>query len=298
MKRQYAVDLAGGLRLSVTDSGPASPVATIVLLHSWALCSTIWAGVTEQLEFLSPRLRVLAYDCRGHGGSDPVEGGLAELADDLAAVIERLVPDGPLVVAGHAMGGSTLLALAQRHRKLVDDRLDGAVFASTSAGRLIPEDRQVRGFGAITRVNSELLRRGGIPTRPMPVLRQAVRAIYGSGVARTALDETISQAANTHPPAASALLAAMIGTDFTPAIERFAGKRVGVVAGGADRVVAPAQSRAIADGLSGVRHTVIPGAGHMLPLQRPTELAMVIGGVALEALGSGSVLSGARVGPL
>lgn len=298
VKRRYVVEASGGVRLSVNDSGPSSPVATIVLLHSWALNSNTWTDVTDHLEFMSPRLRVLTYDCRGHGESDSVPGDLRNLGDDLAAVIDRLVPAGPLVVVGHAMGGSSLLALGQWHQKLLDDRVDGAVFVSTSAGPLVPDDRKVRGFGAITRFNTEFLRRGGIPAKPMPVVRQAVRAVYGSGVDRSTVDATIAQAANTHPQAASALLEAMLTTDLTPAIVRFAHTQVGVVAGGADRVVAPAQSRAVVEALSGARHVVLPGAGHILPLQRPTELATVIGGIALQALGTCPASAGTRSGLL
>jgi pimeloyl-ACP methyl ester carboxylesterase len=58
----------------------------------------------------------ISYDARGHGESDPAPSGsgysYAELAADLAAVIERRRWGGPYVLAGHSMGAHTLTARA------------------------------------------------------------------------------------------------------------------------------------------------------------------------------------------
>lgn len=286
VKRHYSVDVSGVVGVSVVDSGPSAPVATVILLHSWAMSASVWDGVTAQLERVSPRLRVIAYDCRGHGESDPVDGTLTSLGDDLAAVIERLVPDGPLVLVGHGMGGSAVLSLALAHRGLVDHRVGGVVLASTSAAPLVPEERQWRGFSTLSWMNTELLRRSGIPAKPVPVIRRAVLGLYGRNVDRGLVDSTISQAARTHPPVLSSLFRDLLDTDLMPALEAYAGKPAAIVIGAGDRVVSKQQSRRAADELLGSRHVLIPGAGHMLPTECPVDLAMVIGGIALEVAGS------------
>src|SRR3546814_14021040 len=60
--------------------------------------------------------RAIAYDRRGHGRSaDPGRGYDHDtLADDLAAVIDGLNPDGVTIVA-HSMGGTEVARYFARH---------------------------------------------------------------------------------------------------------------------------------------------------------------------------------------
>lgn len=71
--------------------------------------------------------RVIAYDARGHGESDPAppsEGyGYPWLVADLERVVATEVGEGPFVLAGHSMGAHTAVAYALRH----PDRLTGLV---------------------------------------------------------------------------------------------------------------------------------------------------------------------------
>jgi pimeloyl-ACP methyl ester carboxylesterase len=71
--------------------------------------------------------RVVAYDARGHGESDPApagEGyGYPHLVSDLERAVAAAVGEGPFVLAGHSMGAHTAVAYALRH----PDRLTGLV---------------------------------------------------------------------------------------------------------------------------------------------------------------------------
>lgn len=62
--------------------------------------------------------RVVLYDARGHGASDPAadgEGyGYGELAADLERVIEERLEGGPVLAAGDSMGAHTIATLALR----------------------------------------------------------------------------------------------------------------------------------------------------------------------------------------
>lgn len=64
--------------------------------------------------------RLLTYDARGHGQSDPGEAYTYELlADDLEEVIaDRGIPD-PLIIGGHSMGCHTAVTFALRHPERV-----------------------------------------------------------------------------------------------------------------------------------------------------------------------------------
>ena len=57
------------------------------------------------------------------------------LARDWAMLIDTLAPEGPLVLAGHSIGGMTMMALAEQRADLFD-RVVGAAFVSTSSGAL------------------------------------------------------------------------------------------------------------------------------------------------------------------
>ncbi|MGB7589328.1 MAG: alpha/beta hydrolase [Solirubrobacterales bacterium] len=71
--------------------------------------------------------RVVCYDARGHGESDPAPGGRGygypELVADLESVVAATVGDGPFVLAGHSMGAHTAVAYALRH----PERLAGLI---------------------------------------------------------------------------------------------------------------------------------------------------------------------------
>ena len=71
--------------------------------------------------------RVVSYDARGHGESDPAPAGQGygypEMVGDLEGVVTAAVGEGPFVLAGHSMGSHTAVAYALRH----PDRVAGLV---------------------------------------------------------------------------------------------------------------------------------------------------------------------------
>src|SRR5205814_8778738 len=79
---------ANGISMNYTLDGPAgAPVVT--LSHSLATTLEMWQ---PQLKALTARWRVLAYDTRGHGGTDAPKGAYAldQLADDAQALPRAL----------------------------------------------------------------------------------------------------------------------------------------------------------------------------------------------------------------
>lgn len=93
------------------DWGAGKPV---VFVHGWALNSDMWQY--QMVHLAGQGLRCIAFDQRGHGRSgDPGRGyEFDTLADDLAALIERLkLRDVALV--GHSMGGGVIARYLTRH---------------------------------------------------------------------------------------------------------------------------------------------------------------------------------------
>src|SRR5262245_48192164 len=102
--RGERVDI-GGRSLRVVRAGPSEGGPLVVCEHGAFGCAADWAVVQEKLS--QRGLRSLAYDRAGLGHSDAGPGprdGRA-INDDLEAMLDRLGERGPLLLAGHSMGG-------------------------------------------------------------------------------------------------------------------------------------------------------------------------------------------------
>ena len=105
---------------------PAAP--TVVLLHGWMFPADLnWSTCYGPLGEIA---HVIALDHRGHGrGPRPsAPFRLADVADDVAAVLRHL-DAAPAVAVGYSMGGPVAQLLWQRH----PDVVTGLVLCATSA---------------------------------------------------------------------------------------------------------------------------------------------------------------------
>jgi pimeloyl-ACP methyl ester carboxylesterase len=103
----------GGVTLSGEQAGEGTPIA---LLHGLTATRRYVVMGSRALERSGHR--VVAYDARGHGRSspapNPAEYGYAELAADLAALLDSLEVERAVLV-GASMGAHTLLRFALDH---------------------------------------------------------------------------------------------------------------------------------------------------------------------------------------
>jgi 3-oxoadipate enol-lactonase len=99
---------AGGASLSVDVVG-AGP--DVVLLHAGISDSRMWAGTVDAL---SDSYRVISYDQRGFGRSQPAPSVTFSPMDDVLAVLDHLAADRFSVV-GCSMGGTLAVDLAVRY---------------------------------------------------------------------------------------------------------------------------------------------------------------------------------------
>jgi len=99
------VRLANGVRLHYVQQGPVAGPA-IIFLHGYSDSSGSFGRV---MPLMSPHLRVIAPDLRGHGDSDRPDSGyrIDDLAGDVVQLMDALnVPSA--VIVGHSM--STFVA--------------------------------------------------------------------------------------------------------------------------------------------------------------------------------------------
>jgi pimeloyl-ACP methyl ester carboxylesterase len=107
--------LPGG-EIEVVEKGPrdASP---IVLIHCFSCAINWW---NRMMPMLDRNHRVIAVDLLGHGGSEKPTSGytIPNQADLVAQALARLGVRNA-VVAGHSLGGSVAVGLAERSPQLV-----------------------------------------------------------------------------------------------------------------------------------------------------------------------------------
>src|SRR3954470_24210126 len=103
--------LATGGEVEYRDDGAGPPV---VLLHAFPLSQQMWQ---PQVEALRGEYRVITPGLRGFGGSDGFTGtpSVDQMADDVAALLDALHDNEPVVLGGLSMGGYVALAFARRH---------------------------------------------------------------------------------------------------------------------------------------------------------------------------------------
>ncbi|MFJ1931296.1 alpha/beta fold hydrolase [Kitasatospora sp. NPDC088160] len=277
---ELSIRSADGIRLHVEVHGqPGAP--TVVLAHGWTCSTAFWAPVIRQL---TDRYRVVAYDQRGHGHSEippsRVRYSTRALAEDLSAVLARTVPAGEkAVLAGHSMGGMTIMAAGGRPE--IADRTAAAVLVSTGPGELVAElavlPEAVRSPG-LRRFLNRLLLRSRLPLGPVsPVTRVALKyATMGPGSSAGQVEAT-ARIVHACPTAVRANWAGVLDRlDVHAGLARLA-VPTAVVVGTADRLTPPVHAhRIVAELVDPQGLLLLPGVGHMAPLERPVEVAAEI----------------------
>jgi pimeloyl-ACP methyl ester carboxylesterase len=119
-----------GFRMFFTDEGTAGQA--MVFVHGFSCDSHDWSW---QLAFFGLSHRVVALDLRGHGRSSSPEDGyeLRSLAADVAALVDHL-GCGPVVAAGHSLGGAIVASLAVERPDLV------RAVVALDPGHLVPDE--------------------------------------------------------------------------------------------------------------------------------------------------------------
>ena len=288
MSERSELVLADGVRLHIETSGPVDAPVTVVLLHGWCLDRRIWQHQVAALTGLTRPPRVIAYDTRGHGrsGSTGLHAAtLGQLGDDLAEVLRRLAPSGPVVLAGHSMGGMAIMEYAHRHPEDFAARVAGLLFVSTTAEGhahtrygLPPKLATLLRAGET--VGAGLLARSGAwrPHRVvLPALRPALRwLLFGEQYTDAALQVTL-RCLGRAPLNSIGGFRESVGTQQRlDTLTEVGDVPAVVLVGDRDRLTPPPCAESIAGALPRAELTVFPGAGHMLTLERPEEVSATL----------------------
>jgi pimeloyl-ACP methyl ester carboxylesterase len=284
--RVRSVGSPDGTVLHVEVFGPEDG-ETVVLAHGWTEALRFWTYVIRGLEYKG--LRVVAYDLRGHGDSEPAKDGdyaIPRFGEDLEAVLAACVPDGErAVVAGHSLGAMSIVSWAEKHD--VNRHVRAAALLNTGVESLINEHLLLPLPGVANALNRTIALHGflgskaPLPRFSTPLSSAAVRYVAFGPDASPAQVAFFERMLITCPPDVRAQVGiAMSDMDLQDALPRLTVPTI-VIAGADDKLTPPSHARRIAEMLPDLRRlTVLENVGHMTPLERPevviealTELA-------------------------
>jgi pimeloyl-ACP methyl ester carboxylesterase len=204
-----------------------------------------------------------------------------QLGRDLARVVEAVAPTGPVVLAGHSMGGMTIMALAEEHPELLEDRVVGAAFVGTSAGELAAVDyglpapvaKAVKKLLPVLNEQAVKAERKGMPRR---VGAMDARMIFPKGADRALVREALDVHRECSAETVAAFLATFSDHDRRAALQSLSHVPSAVVVGDQDVLCPLPHSQALAEALPPSELTVFPGVGHMVHLERREEVSRIL----------------------
>jgi len=264
--------------------GPADAAVTVVLCHGYGLNSTSWRF---QRAALAASARVVTWDQRGHGRSEygrPGSGTISQLGRDLYEVVRQVVPEGPVVLVGHSMGGMAIMALAEDHPELFGDRVVAVALLATSAGPLKPSLGLPVGGAAVHRAAHHLaqrvtpdLHRVLHQVRRLPGYRRVARELarrlgFAPSACPELVDLVLEMLEATPLDVAGEMFAQFRGHDKRAALQVLSQVTTRVMVGEQDLITPPSDSEQIALAVPGADLVVVPHAGHALILERPQQV--------------------------
>ncbi|MFJ3442845.1 alpha/beta fold hydrolase [Streptomyces sp. NPDC086081] len=258
---------------------------TVVFSHGYCLSQDSWHFQRAALRGV---VRTVHWDQRSHGrsgrGVAQARGEsvtIEQLGRDLKAVIDAAVPEGPIVLVGHSMGGMTVMALADQYPELIRERVVGVAFVGTSSGRLgeVNYGLPVAGVNAVRRVLPGVLKALGQRAELVEKGRRATADLFAGIIKRYSfasrdVDPAVARFAermieSTPIDVVAEYYPAFNDHDKTEALAHFADLPVLVLAGVGDLVTPSEHSEAIADLLPDAELVLVPDAGHLVMLEHP-----------------------------
>lgn len=238
--------LLNGQTLAYTDDGQGIP---LVFIHGFPLSRGAWK---EQIRPFQDTHRVITFDLPGFGESGQPDGAMT--MSRYAGILKNLLDHlntGPVILAGHSMGGYIALAFARKYPEL----LRALALVATKTGPDTPDGAKGR-----------LATAGKVGETGTGVV---IEAMAPKMVADQALVPEVRKLMESASPAG--VMEALRGmaerpdsTDLLPTLK----VPVWIVSGDTDALIPHAESERMAAVIPGSILTLIPGAGHLVAIEQ------------------------------
>jgi 3-oxoadipate enol-lactonase len=239
------------LEIAYERFGRGTPM---VLIHGYPLDHTIWNPVVPLLE---NDFDLILPDLRGFGqsGNIPTQYSLADMAADLAALLEHLKIE-KVVIAGHSMGGYVALAFGRAYPK----RVLGLGLVASQPLADTPEKKTAR------QQEAEHVLTNGVG--------EVAEGMYTKLTADPLLQSKLKKLMLQQQPegVAGALLAMADRDDSTDILPRF-DFPVAIIHGLADKIIPVERAREVKALVKNGSLVVIEDAGHMPMMEAPEVTA-------------------------
>ena len=257
----HTVKGAAGVDLHVREHGLSTGIP-ILLIHGWSQSHLCWSKQYESA--LKDEARIVALDLRGHGmsaaplQSDQYTDG-DKWADDIAAVIDELALDKPILV-GWSYGGYVISDYVRRRGQ---DRIAGINFVGAAVVLGPKAFGTLLGPGFLE--NAPGACQPDLPTN-IAAIRRFLRACIAGQFSQDDFEQALAFNMVVHPNVRAALTRRDL--DFASILEEI---RVPVLVthGRSDTVVLPAMAEYILEHCRNAEASWFDGVGHAPFLEDP-----------------------------
>ena len=268
-----------GTRLAVRAAGPEGAPA-ILFTHGITLDMTTWH---YQWRTFSERYRCVLFDHRSHGRSAPpatADYSLPAAGRDIRAVLDRAVPNGPVVLVGHSMGGMAILSFADQYPGEFGERVAGVVLVDTAASDIVREFLGVVGSRVERRLRpftdralwdrperAELIRSAMHRWGRDLAFLMARTSNFGPEASAAQIDYVTRLSTGAPIEVWTQMLRGLMEMDLRDALASITVPSL-VIVGDRDTLTPKTSARAIADALPDARAIVLTRAGHVAMMER------------------------------
>jgi 3-oxoadipate enol-lactonase len=239
------------IAVDVQGSGPL-----LIFLHGIGGNRSNWR---DQLSVFAAEFTAVAWDARGYGASDDVDGALdfGDFSADLLRVIDHFKAERAHL-CGLSMGGRIAMDFHDRH----PGRVASLTLCDTQPGLAQMPAEKRREF---IRLRQEPLLAGKTPAEIAPAIAES---LVSPKTARDAVQRLIDSMAALRAPSYLKTIEASFLYERAPDLEAI---RVPthIVVGADDRLTPPELARGMARRIGGSLLTIIPDAGHLANLEQP-----------------------------
>lgn len=259
------------------------PEVSVVFVHGYCLNLDAWHFQRAAYRGL---VRTVFYDQRSHGRSGRSSrhnATIEQLARDLKQVLDEVVPEGPVVLVGHSLGGMTIVALVEQFPELVGDRVVGVGLVSTTAGgldvgRILLPLIPGRFGGRVTHQAVRTLRHGHLAVDGLRRVGRAIAMVatdlfaFGGEVPTSYVEFVDEMLAQTPFEVVAEFFPSFSTLDKFHTVEVLSSVPTAILCGTADRMTSIGHSRKLHQRIAGSRLLECEGAGHMLPIERHDQV--------------------------